>query len=55
MNSGEVLIKFLTSLIMAVDVGPDGFVTAKRPESDNGGRASLGIRALASVGTGVTR
>jgi len=46
MNNGEVLIKFLASLIMAVDVGPDGFVTAKRPESGNGGRAIVSAQSM---------
>ena len=31
-----MLIKFSTSLIMAIDVGPDGFVTAYRPGSGKG-------------------
>ena len=45
-NKEEVLIKFFKSLIIAIDVGPEGFATAKRPESGNGGRVSLGIRVL---------
>ena len=53
-NKGEVLIRFFMSLIMAIDVGPVGFATAKRPESGEGGRVSLGIGVLAVAGAGGT-